>query len=69
MSKAKLREGASFLRCMASEGVEEKWEGIKTTLQDICESSLGLVNNKKKEWVVSGKIIKLMWIALRMKLK
>jgi hypothetical protein len=33
---------------VASEGVEEKWEGIKTTLQDICESTFGPENNKKK---------------------
>jgi hypothetical protein len=46
--KAKLREEASSLRYVASEGVEEKWEGIKTVLQDICESTLGLENNKKK---------------------
>jgi hypothetical protein len=51
MSKAKLREGASSLRYVTSEGVEEKWEGIKTMLQGICESSLGFVNNKRKEWV------------------
>jgi hypothetical protein len=49
--KAKLREGASSLRYVVPEGVEEKWEGLKTTLQDICENTLGLENNKKKEWI------------------
>jgi hypothetical protein len=33
---------------VASEGVEEKQEGIKTMLQDICESTLGLENSNKK---------------------
>jgi hypothetical protein len=51
MLKAKLREVASSLRYVASKGVEEKWEGIKTTLQDNCEGTLGFENNKKKEWI------------------
>jgi predicted nucleotidyltransferase len=33
------------------EGVEEKWERIQTTLKDICENTLWLENNKKKEWI------------------
>jgi hypothetical protein len=51
MLKAKLREGASSVRYVTSEGVEQKWEGIKTMLQDICEGTLGLENNKKKVWI------------------
>jgi hypothetical protein len=49
--KAKLRVGASSLRYKVPEGAEEKWERIKTTLQDICENTLGLENNKEKEWI------------------
>jgi hypothetical protein len=33
MLQAKFREAASSLRYVASEGAEESWEGIKTTLQ------------------------------------
>jgi hypothetical protein len=53
MLKAKLREGASPLRYMASEGVEEKWEGIKTMLQDICKSTLRLKNKKKSGYLTA----------------
>jgi hypothetical protein len=45
MLKAK---GASSFRYVASEGVEEKWEGIKTTIQDNCEIKLRLENNKQR---------------------
>ena len=37
--KTKLREGASALRYERCEGVEEKWERIKTTFQHICENT------------------------------
>jgi hypothetical protein len=36
---------------VVSDGVEEKWEGIKTMLQDICESTFGFKNSMKKEWI------------------
>jgi hypothetical protein len=49
--KTKLREGASALRYEAYEGVEERWERIKTTIQDICENTLGWENNIRKEWI------------------
>jgi len=49
--KTKLREGASALRYEAHEGVEESWERIKTTIQDICENTLGLENNTRKELI------------------
>ena len=37
--KTKLREGASALRYETHEGVEEKWERIKTTFQHISENT------------------------------
>jgi len=49
--KTKLRKGASALRSEAHEGVEERWERIKTTIQDICENILGRENNTIKEWI------------------
>jgi len=49
--KTKLREGASTLRYEAHEGVEERWEKIKTTIQDICGNTLGRENNTRKEWI------------------
>ena len=47
--KIKLREGASSLRYEVPEGVEEKWERIKTAFQDICENTLGPENDIKKK--------------------
>ena len=49
--KTKLQKGASALRYEAHEGVEERWERIKTTIQDICENILGRENNTRKECV------------------
>ena len=46
--KVKLRDGASTFRHEVPEGVEEKWERIKTAFQDICENTLGPENNIKK---------------------
>ena len=48
--KDKLRGEASSLRYKVPESVEGKWEAIKTAFQDICENTLGLENNTKKEW-------------------
>jgi len=39
--KTKLREGASILRHEANDGVEERWERIKITIQNICKSTVG----------------------------
>jgi len=47
--KVQLREEASSLRYKVPEAVEEKWERIKTAFKDICENTLGLENNTKKE--------------------
>jgi hypothetical protein len=33
------------------EGVEEKWERIKTTVQDICENTLGQEDNTRKDGI------------------
>ena len=49
--KTKLREGASALRYEVHEGVEEKWERIKTTIQDICENTLGREDNTRKDCI------------------
>jgi hypothetical protein len=49
--KTKLREGASALRYERCEGVEEKWERIKTTFQHICKNTLGREDNTRKEWI------------------
>jgi len=46
--KTKLREGASALRYETHEGVEEKWERIKTTFQHISENTLGQEDNTRK---------------------
>ena len=47
----KIRGEASSLRYKVPESVEGKWEAIKTAFQDICENTLGLENNTKKEWI------------------
>jgi regulator of replication initiation timing len=39
------------LRYEVPEDVEEQWERIKTKLQEICENTLRLEKNKKKEWL------------------
>jgi len=49
--KTKLQEGASTLRYEVYEGVEEKWERIKTTIQDICENTLGREANTRKDGI------------------
>jgi hypothetical protein len=49
--KVKLREGAFSIRYKVPEDIEEKWEIIKTSFQDICESTLGPENNAKEEWI------------------
>jgi hypothetical protein len=49
--KTKLREGAFTLRYVVHEGVEEKWERIKTTIQDICENTLWQEDNTRKDWI------------------
>ena len=49
--KTKLQEGASALRYEVHEGVEEKWERIKTTIQDICENTLGREDNTRKDCI------------------
>jgi hypothetical protein len=52
--KTKLREVVSSLRYKIPEGegdIEEKWEKIKTALQDICKNTLGIENNTKRVWV------------------
>jgi len=49
--KTKLREGASTLRHETYEGVEEKWERIKTTFQHISENTLGQEDNTRKVWI------------------
>ena len=49
--KTKLPEGASVLGHEANDGVEERWERIKTTIQNICESTLGQEINTRKEWI------------------
>jgi hypothetical protein len=49
--KTKLREGASTLRYEVHERVEEKWERVKTTIQDICENTLGREDNTRKDWI------------------
>jgi len=51
--KTKLREGASAsaLRYETHEGVEQKWERIKTTFQHIGENTLGQEDNTRKEWI------------------
>jgi hypothetical protein len=49
--KTKLREGASTLRHETYEGVEEKWERIKTTFQHISENTLGQEDNTRKDWI------------------
>ena len=49
--KTKLREGAIALRYEVHEGIDEKWERIKTTIQDICEHTLGREDNTRKDWI------------------
>jgi hypothetical protein len=49
--KTKLREGASALRYEVHEGVEEKWEKLKTTIQGICDNTLGREDNTRKDWI------------------
>jgi len=49
--KTKLREGASALGYERCEGVEEKWERIKTTFQHICKNTLGREDNTRKDWI------------------
>jgi hypothetical protein len=46
--KGKLRKGASSIRYKVPEGVEAKWERIKTAFQGICEHTLGHETNTKK---------------------
>jgi hypothetical protein len=53
--KAKLREGASSIRCKVPEDIEEKWERTKNAFQDICESTLGHENNAKKSGFLTAR--------------
>jgi len=41
----------STLRYETHEGVEEKWERIKTTFQHISENTLGQEDNTRKDWI------------------
>jgi GTPase involved in cell partitioning and DNA repair len=49
--KERLRAEAVVVRDIKEDTVENRWQVIKTTLQNISESVLGYVTSERKEWI------------------